>query len=48
MEDEEYFDSIKLYNGSIGIDSFLNIYNNYDSGFYYKPTQMVKVNSNES
>ncbi len=48
IEDEEYFDSIKLYNDSIDIDFFLNKYNNYDSGFYYKPTQMIKGNSNES
>jgi len=48
MEDEEYFDSIKLYNGNMDIESFLIKYNNYDLGFYYKPTQMVKVVSNES
>ena len=48
MSDEEYFDSIRLYHNELELDTFLHDYENYDSGFYFKPTEMIKGDRNES
>lgn len=48
MSDEEYFDSIRLYHNELDLETFLNAYKDYDSGFYFKPTEMIKGDSHES
>lgn len=48
MSDEEYYDSIKLYKNNISKEEFLKKYKDYDSGFYYRRTEKVKGELNES
>ena len=48
MSDEEYYDSIKLYTNKISKTEFLDKYTDYDSGFYYRRTEKVKGETNES
>ncbi|MBN2541035.1 MAG: U32 family peptidase [Bacilli bacterium] len=46
LEDEEYYDSIRLYKGVITEEEFLGKYSGYESGFYYLPTELIKGDSN--
>ncbi|MCK5731922.1 MAG: U32 family peptidase, partial [Tenericutes bacterium] len=48
LSDKEYYDSIKLYSKKITKTEFLSKYNSYDSGFYYKRTEKIKGELNES
>ncbi len=48
IEDEEYFDSIALYQGRLTEEEFLTKYQNYDSGFYHRPTEKVKGERDEN
>ncbi len=48
MSDEEYHDSIRLYRNQISKEDFLSKYSDYDSGFYYRPTEKLKGDYDES
>ncbi len=48
LEDEEYYDSIRLYKGKMTEAEFLQRYQNYESGFYYQPTELIKGDNDES
>lgn len=46
LEDDEYIDSIALYQGRISEEAFLKKYQDYDSGFYDRPTEKLKGERN--
>ncbi len=48
MSDEEYFDSLDLYNNIITKEHFLEKYPDYDSGFYYQRTEKIKGDLDEN
>ncbi|XMB72685.1 U32 family peptidase [Mycoplasmatota bacterium WC30] len=48
LDDEEFYDSIKLYRNKITIEDFLLKYRDYNSGFYFQRTEKVKGELNES
>ncbi|MCK4551742.1 MAG: U32 family peptidase [Tenericutes bacterium] len=48
LPDKEYYDSIKLYSEKLAKEEFLNKYDSFDSGFYYKRTEKIKGELNES
>jgi putative protease len=48
MDDKEYYDSIRLYKNMIHKADFLEKYDNYDSGFYYKKTEKIKGENDEA
>jgi putative protease len=48
LADNEFIDSIKLYKNQMTLTEFMNIYQDYDSGFYYKRTEKVKGELDES
>lgn len=48
MSDEEYYDSIRLYNNKISKSEYLEKYKDYGSGFYYRRTEKVKGELNEN
>lgn len=47
LSNQEYYDTILLYNHSITETQFIKKYDNFDSGFYYKRTEKIKGESNE-
>ncbi|MCF7923815.1 MAG: U32 family peptidase [Candidatus Izimaplasma sp.] len=48
IDDDEYYDSIKLYKNILSYDEFLLKYGDeYNKGFYYLPTEKVKGDRNE-
>lgn len=48
LTDEELIDSIQLYKDQVTLSEFQQKYSNYDSGFYYKRTEKVKGELDES
>lgn len=48
IDDEEYFDTIKLYKGLLNKADFMEKYQNFDSGFYYRTTDLLKGDQDES
>lgn len=47
LDDEELYQTIKLYNNEITLEEFLNKYTDYDTGFYYRRTEKVKGEHDE-
>jgi len=48
IDDDEYVDSIRLYNGTITKYEFLEKYHDYDKGFYYQRTEKLKGDLDEN
>lgn len=48
LTDEEFIDSIKLYKNKIALSDFNLLYKDYDKGFYYRRTEKIKGERNET
>ncbi|MBI9009814.1 MAG: U32 family peptidase [Tenericutes bacterium] len=48
LTDEEFYQTIQLYKNQISLEDFLKKYKDFDSGFYYKRTEKVKGDLDES
>lgn len=48
LSDQEYYDTILLYNNILTKTEFLKKYKDFDTGFFYKRTEKIKGESNEN
>ncbi len=48
IEDTEYFDTIRLYNNSMSYEEYQQLYQGFDSGFYYTRTEKTKGEHDEN
>lgn len=48
LEDDEYYDTIRLYNNSLNYDEYRKKYQGFDSGFYYLRTEKIKGEHDEN